>query len=113
MLDASPGAHHLNIARFGSARIAKTVPVADCPATHIGNDLHVLMAVRRKTALRGDRIVIPDPQGTPLGSGRIVIIGEGKMVVGIEPAVVGGADTGKGIIGSILEQPWGLLTYKR
>lgn len=48
------------------------------------------VGVRRKTGLRGDGIVVPDTQVAPAGPCRVVVTGKGKMMVRIEPAVIGG-----------------------
>src|SRR3546814_5801306 len=41
------------------------------------------------TRLRRDGIVVPDAQRTPTHPFRVVIAREGKMVTGVEPAMVG------------------------
>ncbi len=47
-------------------------------------------------ALGRDLVVIPDPKRAPVQAGRIVIAGEREMVAGVEPAVIGVAEAGKG-----------------
>ena len=75
MGDAGACAHHLHIAGRRAAFVAQVVLVGDGAFAHIGDDLHVRMRVRRKTGLRLDRVVVPDPQNAPVHALRIVVIG--------------------------------------
>jgi hypothetical protein len=58
---------------------------------HIGDDLHVVVRVRGEALVRGDLVVVPDAQGTDAHALRIVIIREGEVVPGFQPAMVGAA----------------------
>ena len=49
------------------------------------------MRMRRKAGVRRDLVVVPDAQRADAHALRIIIIGEGEMVLGIEPAMVGAA----------------------
>src|SRR3546814_4252397 len=49
--DAGAGAHHLDVACRGAARIAHGVAVADRAGADIGDDLHVAVRMRRKARL--------------------------------------------------------------
>src|SRR5690606_22769282 len=88
MLDAGAGRHDLHVAGFGAARIAQAVLVGDRPAAHVGDDLHVAVRVRREAGLRRDFVVVPNPKLAPVGAGRIVVVGEREVMLGVEPAVV-------------------------
>ena len=90
--DAGPGAHHLHVAGAGAALVAHRILVGDRAGADVGDDFHVAVRMRRKAALRGDLVVVPDADPAPAHAGRVVIIGEGEMVAGIEPAVVGVAE---------------------
>lgn len=57
----------------------------------IKNDFHVPVGVRRKSGLGGDDVIIPDPQFAPLHALRIMIVGKGKMMAGVQPAMMGTA----------------------
>ena len=81
------GAHHLHVAGFGAPLIAEAVLMGDRPLPHISDDLHIGMRMWRKPRLRGDLIVVPDPQSTPAHTLRVEIIGEGEMVLGLQPVV--------------------------
>ena len=92
MADAAAGAHHLHITGHGTALVAQVVLMRDGAFAHIGDDFHVGMRVRRETGLRCNRIVVPDAQRTPVHAVGIMVFGKGKMVLGIQPAVVGGTE---------------------
>jgi hypothetical protein len=89
--DAGAGGHHLHVAGLGPALVAETILVRDRTFANVGDDLHVRVRVRRKAGARRDHVVIPHAQRAPIDARRIVIIGKGKMVLGIEPAVIGAA----------------------
>jgi hypothetical protein len=86
--DAGAGAHHLDVSGFGPAVVAETVLVRHRPFADIGDDFHVGVRVRREAGVGRDLIVVPDPQRTPAHSRGIVIVPEGKVVPGLEPAVI-------------------------
>jgi hypothetical protein len=88
MLDALAGAHHLDLARFGAALVAEMVLVRDRAFDHVGHDLHVAMGMRREAGLRRDAVVVPHAQAAPVHALGIAVLGEAKMEVGVEPAVV-------------------------
>ncbi|MOA48445.1 hypothetical protein D3C78_1711880 [compost metagenome] len=54
------------------------------------------MRVRRETGLRGDLVIVPDAQLAPVHALGVVVAGEGEMVLGVEPAVVGATEFGEG-----------------
>ena len=91
VLDARPGAHHLDVAGLGAAGVAETVPMGDRALRDVGYDLHVAMGMRGKPVLGGDLVVVPNPDRAPAHALGVMIAGEGKMMLGVEPAVVGGA----------------------
>src|SRR5690606_34759891 len=98
--DAGTGAHHLHVTGFGTALVAQAVLVGDRAFTHIGDDLHVAVRVRREPAAGGDQVVVPYPQRAPVHAARIVVFGKGEVMVGIQPAMVGVA---KGVEGAQLQ----------
>jgi len=92
MPDARPGAHHLHIARLGTALVAEVVLVRDGPLADIGDDFHVGVRVSRKAGVRRDFIIVPYPQCAPAHPGRVRIVAERKVVLGLEPAVIRGGE---------------------
>src|SRR5690606_34254980 len=93
--DAAAGAHHLYVAGLGASVVAEVVAVADGALADIGDDFHVAVRMWRKAGAGGDLVVVPDAQAPPVDPLRIMVFGEGEVVTGIEPAVVGMAEAGK------------------
>ena len=93
MDDAGTGAHHLHVAGLGAALVAQAVLVGDRAFADIGDDLHVTVRVRRESAAGGDLVIVPDPQAAPVLALRVIVVGEGKMMTRVQPAVVGMAQT--------------------
>ena len=96
MGDPGARAHHLDIAGGGPALIAERILVSDRAGPDIGQDFHVAVRVRREARPGGDPVVVPDPDPAPAHPGGVMIAGEGKMVAGVEPAVVGVAERCEG-----------------
>ncbi|MCY1361285.1 hypothetical protein D9M69_479460 [compost metagenome] len=86
------GAHDLDVTRFGTTLVAKVVLVGNGAFADIGDDFHVAVRVLRETGAGSDHVVIPDPQVAPVHTLGIVVFGERKMMVGIQPAVVSTAE---------------------
>ena len=82
------GAHDLYVTGFSAALVAKVVLVGNGPFTDIGDDFHVAMRVLWETGAWGDYVVVPDPQVAPVHAFGVMVLGERKMVMGIQPAVV-------------------------
>src|SRR5579871_4392633 len=95
MADAAARAHHLHVTGFGAAMIAHAVAMSDGALTDISDDFHVGMGMGRKSRVRLDLVVIPDPERAPAHAGRVIIIGEGKMMLGVEPAMVCATQAGE------------------
>src|SRR5689334_10490202 len=96
MADAGARAHDLHVARFGPALVAEAVLMRDRAFADVGDDFHVRVRMGRESGLRRYRVVVPDAQRAPVRTARIVIGGEREMMLGVEPAVVGAAEAGKG-----------------
>ena len=84
--------HHLDVAGNGSPGVAEAVLVADRSLSHIGDYFHVAMRMGRKAGVRGDRVIVPDAQRSPVHASRVVIIGEREMVPGVQPAEIVAAE---------------------
>ncbi|MOA25201.1 hypothetical protein D3C78_1459130 [compost metagenome] len=89
MGDTGTGTHDLHIAGFSTALVAQAVLVGDSTLTYIGDDFHVAVRMRREATASGDQVVVPDPQVAPLHPLRVIVLGKGKVMVGVEPAMVG------------------------
>jgi len=63
--------------------------VRDRAGANVSDDFHVAMGMRREAAPGRDPVVVPDSDRAPAHAGGIVIAGEGKVMAGIKPAVVG------------------------
>jgi hypothetical protein len=60
----------------------------------VRDDLHVAVPVRAEAGARGNAVFVDDAQVAHAHVRRVVVIGEGKAVVALEPAVVGIAPVG-------------------
>ncbi len=96
MADAGAGAHHLHVARDSAAFVAEAVLVRDRALADVGDDLHVGVRMRREAGVGGDLVVVPDAKRAPAHALGIVVVGEGEVVLGLQPAVVGAAEARKG-----------------
>ncbi|MNJ64193.1 hypothetical protein D3C77_601360 [compost metagenome] len=92
MDDAAAGTHHLHVASGGTALVAQAVLVGDRSFAHIGDDFHVAVRVRREAAMGRDGVIVPHPEQAPVHARRVVIIREGEVVLGIQPAVLCAAE---------------------
>ena len=88
MGDAGTGAHYLHVAGLGTTFVAQVVLMADGTFANVGDDLHVAVRVRRETRVRCDLVVVPHAQAAPVHPLGVVVFGEGKVVTGVEPAMV-------------------------
>ena len=82
-------AHELNLARLEHAAVAHAVLVLQRAFEHVAEDLHVAMRMRAETLTGRNAVVIDDTQRPEAHLRRVVIIGKGKAVVRVQPAVVG------------------------
>src|SRR5271165_5753408 len=98
---ARAGAHVLHAARLHGALVADAVLVLELAAEHEGQNLHILMRVRREARRRRDIVVVEHAQSTPIEIARIVVLSEAEREARLEPAVIGaealaGSLNGKG-----------------
>lgn len=98
MPDARARRHHLNVARLGTAFIPQIIAMGNRAFAHIGDDFHIVVRVGRKAGSGRDDVIIPHAQTAPVGALGIVIVRKGKMMPGLKPAVVGGAQSGEGTV---------------
>src|SRR5262249_7029897 len=87
---------HLNVARFRPPLVAEAVLVGNGALAHIGDDFHVGVGMRGKAGVRSDLVIVPYPQGTVAHIVRVIVAGEGEVVLWLEPAVIGTAELCKG-----------------
>src|SRR5258708_9260292 len=86
--DARSGSHHLHVACLGTALVAEAVLVRDGALADVGDDFHVGVGMRRKSRVGGDLVIVPYPQSAPAQSGRVPEFAEGKVVLGLQPAMI-------------------------
>jgi hypothetical protein len=89
MCDASACAHNLYITSLGPASIAQAIFMRDRAFADIGDDFHIVMRMRRKSRSCGNFVVIPNPDIAPIHPSGIIITGKAKMMIGVEPAMIG------------------------
>jgi len=87
--DAGPGTHALYLAGKDHRAGAQAVLVLERAFEDIGDDFHVAVRMRRETFARRHTILVDDAQRGKAHVPRVVIIGEGKRMPGVEPAVIG------------------------
>ena len=85
---AAAGAHELDLAGLEHTAISEAVFVLQLAFQNIAEDFHVSMRMRPETLTPSDPVVVDHTQRAKAHVRRIVIIGEGKGVVGIQPTVV-------------------------
>ncbi|MCY1365470.1 hypothetical protein D9M69_523160 [compost metagenome] len=91
---ATAGAHPLHVAGHDGRAAAHAVLVRDRAVQHVRDDLHVAVSVRPEAAAGGDAVVVDHAQRAEAHVSRVVVVGEGKGVKRIEPAMVGVASFG-------------------
>lgn len=96
MGNAGAGAHYLHVTRFGTPVVTQVVLVSDGALTYIGDDFHVAVRMGREARVRCDFIIVPDPQRAPVHPRRVIVVGKGKVMTGIQPAMMGTAELGEG-----------------
>src|SRR5690348_798539 len=87
MAHAGAGGHALHLAGSDHRAGAGRILVFERAVQHIGNDLHVAMAMRRKSGARNDAILVDDAQRTKSHMRRIEIVAERKRVPAVEPTI--------------------------
>src|SRR5690606_9221250 len=89
VLHTGAGAHDLHVAGPDDRAAAHGVPVFQSAFEHVGNDLHIPMAVGAKAAAGGDGIVIDHSQHRPAHLLWVVVVCERESMVAVQPIVVG------------------------
>ena len=91
MHDAVAGSHDLDFVAPEDVRAGKAVAVGQAAVDHIGQDLHVAMAVRSEPLAGRDAILVEHAQHAEAHEVRILIAAEGECGVGVQPPEVGAA----------------------
>ncbi len=86
---AAAGAHPLHVAGADGRAVADRILVRQLAREHVGDDLHVAVAVRAEAGAGLHPILVDHPQRPELDVFGIEVVGERKGVVGLEPAVIG------------------------
>ena len=89
MCNAGTGAHGLNFIRMQLFAVAHGIRMFQDTGQRNGDDFHVVVGMRTKTHSRRNPVVVPNAQATKMNLFRVVPAGEGKRMIGLEPAVVG------------------------
>ena len=87
-------AHALHIARNDAGTVAHVVFVRQRAFEHVADDFHVAVAVGAEAAAGQYAVLVDHAQAAEAQVRGIVIIGEGKRVERLQPAVVGVAAVG-------------------
>ena len=87
--DAGAGADALQVVGVKGFDVAHAVLVREGAAEDVGENFHVLMAVRAESLSRADAVFVDDAQGAEAHVPGIVIGREGKGMGGVQPAVIG------------------------
>ena len=90
------GAHELHVTRADGGAVPHRIRVLQRPLEHVGEDLHVAVAVGAEPHAGRDTILVDDAQRAEAHAAGIVVVGEREAVKALEPAVVGEAAFGRG-----------------
>src|SRR5262249_37532694 len=85
---AGAGAHALHVARHDGRAVAHGVLVPERAVEHVGDDLHVAMAVRAEAGPRLHAVLVDDAQRPVAHVPGVVVVRERKAVIRLEPAVL-------------------------
>ena len=88
MRNASAGTHDLHIACFSAAFVAQVIFMSDGAVSHIGDDFHVTVRMFWETGAGSDDVVVPHAQIAPVHALRVVVLGERKVMMRVQPAVI-------------------------
>jgi hypothetical protein len=88
MSDASASAHDLNVSRFYSPLVAKTISVSDCTLTDMGDDFDIGCTCSAKLALGAISSSFQIRKATPATSRWIMLRGKGKVMPGFWPTEI-------------------------
>jgi hypothetical protein len=88
--NAGTGAHDLDVAGFRAPSVAKAILVGDGAFPHIGDDFHIGVGMGGKAGIRRNFVVVPDAKGAEAHIAGVVMTSEREVVLGLEPAMVGG-----------------------
>lgn len=86
--DATPSAHALDVARADDGAVAHAIFVFQLAGEDKRHDFHVAVRVRRKTRARRYRVLIDDAKGAKMSVRGILVVAEGKGVIGFQPAEI-------------------------
>ena len=98
MGDSGAGTHDLHTTGGRPTRVPPVVFVTDGATAHVGDDFHIPVRVRVKAGVRRDAVIVDNQQLAVAHLFRVVVVGKTKVVLGVEPAVISAAQTGKGVV---------------
>src|SRR5712692_11970182 len=85
MAHAGARAHALDFAGADNSGVADVVVLFQCASDDVSDNFHFAMAVRGKTARGADDVVVEDAQRAETHVGRIMVMVERKMPMGVKP----------------------------
>src|SRR5581483_9392182 len=87
MENTRAGTHALHVPRANYRAIAEAVLMLELSREHVREDVHVSVAMTRKAGAGNDAVLIDDPKAPKTHVCRVAVIGEGKCVAAVQPAL--------------------------
>lgn len=89
VFDTIAGRHVLEFARLDGAAVSEGILVAEFPRNDVGEDFHRAMRMGAEALPGRDGVLVDDAERFEAPVIGMIVSGEGKGMVGIEPAMVG------------------------
>src|SRR5262249_22296323 len=86
--DAGSGRHALELPRPDDRAIAQAVLMGERSLKDVGQNLHIGMSLSRESLAGRDAVLVDHAKTAKPHELRVVIVGKGKRVVGLQPSVV-------------------------
>src|SRR5262245_45480290 len=91
VLNAGSSRHALHVAAANHGAVAHAVAMRELALEHVGDDLHVAMAMRAEALAGLHPIFVDDAQRPVAHEARIVVVGEREGMSAVEPIELGAA----------------------
>ena len=89
MLNAGSRRDALHLASFHHCAVSHAVLVLERAADNVTDDFEIAMRMRAETLAPLHAVFVDHPQAAESDVLRVVVIGEGKRVMTVQPAVIG------------------------
>src|SRR5215217_98030 len=86
--DAGSGSHALHVSRSNNRTVAHAVFMLERAFENVGDDFHVAVPMRRKTAAGSHEVFIDYAQRAKAHVAGIVVLVERKRVISVEPPMI-------------------------